>query len=136
MFWTTEGGSLCYPLRLQHIDGGKAVRITKPSGAGQRIGSRPAGESSRRSTGVRQLIPSAVPWDPRTVSDPQIGVNEFPDEVQTSTDAVTLRIIPTTGLSSEFAATLRRELASFLGPDVKVAVEPVDQIPPSSRESV
>ncbi len=37
VFWTTEGGSLCYPLRMQRIDSGKAVRVTKPSGASQRI---------------------------------------------------------------------------------------------------
>ena len=37
VFWTTEGGSLCYPLRMQRIDEGKAVRVTKPSGTSQRI---------------------------------------------------------------------------------------------------
>ncbi len=37
VFWTTEGGSLCYPLRIQRIDGGKAVGVTKPSGASQPI---------------------------------------------------------------------------------------------------
>src|SRR6266478_3496091 len=39
VFWTTEAeaGSLCYLLRMQRIDSGKAVKVTKPSGASQRI---------------------------------------------------------------------------------------------------
>jgi hypothetical protein len=37
VFWTTEGGSLRYPLRMQRIDGGRAVSVTKPSGASQPI---------------------------------------------------------------------------------------------------
>lgn len=28
IFWTTEDGSLAYPLRTVRIDGGKAVRVT------------------------------------------------------------------------------------------------------------
>ncbi len=57
---------------------------------------------------------------------------------QTSTEAVTLRIIPTSRFSSEFATRLRRELESFLGPDVSVAIELVDQIPlePSGKRLI
>ena len=37
VFWATEGGSLRYPVRMQRIEGGRAVRVTKPSGANQRL---------------------------------------------------------------------------------------------------
>lgn len=37
IFWTTEDGSLAYPLRMERIDGGQAVRVTTPDGGGRRI---------------------------------------------------------------------------------------------------
>ena len=49
--------------------------------------------------------------------------------VQTAPDAVILRIVATPRFTSEFAATLRREVERFLGPGVAVAVERVDGIP-------
>jgi len=145
VFWTTEGGSLCYPLRMQRIDSGKAVKVTKPSGASQPIGIMrrpspnrtgtmilyvcPVCEKPRRylyrltvsggrladyfglqcqaCAGLRwasqgryrnklertmfgglsgiygQRVPEPrSPWDPRAVSDPQIVVDEFPDDLR------------------------------------------------------
>ncbi len=37
VFWTTDAGRLRYPLHVQRIDSGEAVRVTKPSGANQRL---------------------------------------------------------------------------------------------------
>ena len=37
VFWVTEPGSLRDPLRLERVDGGKAVRATTPTGTGRRI---------------------------------------------------------------------------------------------------
>jgi phenylacetate-CoA ligase len=58
--------------------------------------------------------------------------------VQTAPDAVTLRIVPTPRFTPEFATTLRRDLESFLGPGVAVAVEHVDRIPlePSGKRFI
>jgi phenylacetate-CoA ligase len=58
--------------------------------------------------------------------------------VQTAPDAVTLRIVPTPRFTPEFAARLQRDLESFLGPGVGVAVELVDRIPlePSGKRMI
>jgi phenylacetate-CoA ligase len=58
--------------------------------------------------------------------------------VQTAADAVTLRIVPTTRFTAEFAATLRRDLESFLGPGVGVTIEVVEGIPlePSGKRLI
>src|SRR3989442_8137676 len=37
VFWTTEGGSLRYPLHMERIDGGEAGRVTTPTGRARRI---------------------------------------------------------------------------------------------------
>ena len=37
VFWVTDAGSLRDPLRLERVDGGKAVRVTTPTGTGRRI---------------------------------------------------------------------------------------------------
>ena len=48
--------------------------------------------------------------------------------VQTATDAVVLRIVPTPRFTPEFGRRLERELADFLGPGLGVRVETVDRI--------
>jgi phenylacetate-CoA ligase len=58
--------------------------------------------------------------------------------VQSALDKVTLRIVPTTRFTPEFARTLRGALETFLGPGVGVAIEPVDRIPlePSGKRLI
>jgi phenylacetate-CoA ligase len=58
--------------------------------------------------------------------------------VQTAPDAVTLRIVPTTRFTREFARRLEHELATFLGGDVSVTIDVVDRIPsePSGKRFI
>jgi phenylacetate-CoA ligase len=58
--------------------------------------------------------------------------------IQNAPDKVTLRVVPTTCFTPEFAKTLRAELEAFLGPGVGVAIEPVDRIPlePSGKRLI
>jgi phenylacetate-CoA ligase len=58
--------------------------------------------------------------------------------VQTAPDAVTLRIVPTAGLTAEFSRKLQRDLKDFLGPGVGVKIEVVDGIPlePSGKRLI
>jgi phenylacetate-CoA ligase len=55
-------------------------------------------------------------------------VSEY-QAIQTAPDAVTLRIVPTPEFRPELTTTLRSQLESFLGADVRVALELVDRIP-------
>jgi len=59
------------------------------------------------------------------------AVQEVPDEVR-------LRVVPTARFTAEFAAKLRDEIETFLGPGVIVNVEPVDRIPrePSGKRLI
>jgi len=58
--------------------------------------------------------------------------------VQEVPDAVRLRVVPTACFTAEFAAKLRDELETFLGPGVSVNIEPVDRIPrePSGKRLI
>jgi phenylacetate-CoA ligase len=49
--------------------------------------------------------------------------------VQTTPDAVTLLVVPTSRFTPTFEATLKRGVEEFLGPKVTVTVEPVSAIP-------
>jgi phenylacetate-CoA ligase len=48
--------------------------------------------------------------------------------VQESISRIVLRVVPTTRFSSDYAATLQDQLETFLGPDLSVVIEPVEQI--------
>jgi phenylacetate-CoA ligase len=50
--------------------------------------------------------------------------------VQTAPDRVVLRVVPTARLTDAVTRRLAGELGAFLGPEMRVAVEPVDRIPP------
>ena len=52
--------------------------------------------------------------------------------VQTAAEAVTLRVVPAPRFSAADAVSLRRDLEEFLGPGVRVTVEPVDRIIPEA----
>ena len=58
--------------------------------------------------------------------------------VQSAPDAISLRVVPTARFDPPFAEKLRAELETFLGPGVKVAVEPVEHIPlePSGKRLI
>jgi phenylacetate-CoA ligase len=58
--------------------------------------------------------------------------------VQSAPDEVMLRVVPTSRFTPEFARRLQGELAAFLGPGVRVAIEPVDRIPlePSGKRLI
>jgi phenylacetate-CoA ligase len=58
--------------------------------------------------------------------------------VQSALDRVTLRVVPTTRFTPEFAKVLQGELEAFLGPGVGVTIEPVDCIPlePSGKRLI
>jgi phenylacetate-CoA ligase len=58
--------------------------------------------------------------------------------VQSTWDAVTLRVVPTPRFTFEFARTLQGKLETFLGPGVRVEIEPVDRIPlePSGKRLI
>jgi hypothetical protein len=49
--------------------------------------------------------------------------------VQTALDRVVVSIVPTAQFSAAFADKLAAELETFLGPDLRVQVEAVQQIP-------
>jgi len=55
-------------------------------------------------------------------------VSEY-QALQTAPDTVVLRIVPTPEFTPDIAATLRRDLESFLGAGIGVAVDLVDRIP-------
>jgi hypothetical protein len=58
--------------------------------------------------------------------------------IQSAPDKVTLRVVPTTRFTPEFAKTLGGEIEGFLGPGVSVTIEPVDRIPlePSGKRLI
>ena len=58
--------------------------------------------------------------------------------VQTATDAVTLRVVPTSRFTADFQASLARHVQTFLGPAMTVTVEPVTAIPlePSGKRMI
>ena len=49
--------------------------------------------------------------------------------VQTTPEALILRVVPTPRFTAEFQATLQRGLAEFFGPGMQIIVEPVASIP-------
>ena len=58
--------------------------------------------------------------------------------VQTAPDEIIVRVVPNTRFTPEFARTLQGELEVFLGPGVRVTIEPVDRIPlePSGKRFI
>jgi phenylacetate-coenzyme A ligase PaaK-like adenylate-forming protein len=58
--------------------------------------------------------------------------------VQKTPDAVMLRIVPTAHFTPEFARMLHGKLEAFLGPGIRVNIEPVDGIPrePSGKRLI
>ena len=65
----------------------------------------------------------------RTLTSRLLGhVAEF-QAVQTATDAVRLRLVPTSRFGDELAEGIRRDVEGLLGPTVGVTLELVDQIP-------
>ena len=78
-----------------------------------------------RTPGGKTITPVGLGWHIRQAFP---YVWEY-QAVQTATDAVVLRIIPTARFSAELARTLARDLEAFLGPGLRVQVETVDRIP-------
>ena len=54
-------------------------------------------------------------------------ISEFQAE-QTASDAVTFRLVPAPGFTTEMVATLRKDLERLVGPRVVVSVDAVDEI--------